>query len=178
VTNDGAILTGTLADRSAWRANRCPIDKALQVVGTRSAILIMREAYYGTTRFDDFADRVGITEAVAAARLRELADTGLLERRPYKEPGQRTRFEYRLTDKGRDLTPVVLGLFEWGAKHMLPGGRASIELSHASCGAPVHVEVRCADGHDVPLEQLVISKAQRAPSTTAPTRSSRKRRSS
>src|SRR5437879_10652875 len=167
VTNDAAILTGTLADRSAWRANRCPIDKAMQVIGTRSAMLIMREAYYGTTRFDDFADRVGITEAVAAARLRELAEAGLFERRPYKEPGQRTRFEYRLTDKGRDLMPVVLGLFEWGAKPGLPGGRACIVLSHASCGAPVHVEVRCADGHDVRLEQLVISRAGRGPSTTA-----------
>jgi DNA-binding HxlR family transcriptional regulator len=175
VSNDAAILSGTLADRSAWRAKRCPIDKALQVVGTRSAMLIMREAYYGTTRFDKFADRVGITEAAAAARLRELVETGLLERRPYKEPGQRTRFEYRLTDKGRDLMPVVLGLFAWGAKHVLPGGRASIELSHAGCGAPVQVEVRCADGHGVPLEQLVISRAGRAPSTTA---SSRKRRSS
>src|SRR5437868_5271805 len=164
-----------LADRSAWRANRCPIDKALHVVGTRSAMLIMREAYYGTTRFDDFADRVGITEAVAAVRLRELAEAGLLERWPYQEPGQRTRFEYRLTDRGRDLMPVVLGLFEWGAKHVLPGGRASIELSHAGCGAPVQVEVRCAEGHDVPLEQLVISRAGRGPSTTA---SSRKRRSS
>ena len=175
MTNDAAILTGALADRSAWRAKRCPIDKAMQVIGTRSAMLIMREAYYGTTRFDDFADRVGITEAVAAARLRELVEAGLLERRPYKEPGQRTRFEYRLTEKGRDLMPVVLGLFEWGAKHVLPGGRASIELSHTGCGAPVHVEVRCADGHGVPLEQLVVSKAERAPSTTA---SSRKRRSS
>jgi len=131
-------------------------------------MLIMREAYYGTTRFDDFADRVGITEAVAAARLRELADTGLLERQPYKEPGQRTRFEYRLTEKGRDLMPVVLGLFEWGAKHVLPGGRASIELTHADCGAPVQVEVRCADGHGVPLEQLVISKAERARTTVSP----------
>jgi DNA-binding HxlR family transcriptional regulator len=161
VTDDAAVLTGALTDRSAWRATRCPIDKALQVVGTRSALLIMREAYYGTTRFDDFSDRVGITEAVAASRLRELAETGLLERRPYKEPGQRTRFEYRLTDKGRDLMPVVLGLFEWGAKHVLPGGRAPLELNHADCGAPVHVEVRCADGHDVPLAQLVISPAAR-----------------
>lgn len=153
------MLTGALADRSAWRADRCPIGKALQVVGTRSAMLIMREAYYGTTRFDHFAGRVGITEAVAAARLRELTEARLLERRPYQEPGQRTRFEYRLTDKGLDLMPVVLGLFEWGAKHVSPGGRAPVELSHADCGAPVHVTVRCADEHDVPLDELVVSPA-------------------
>jgi DNA-binding HxlR family transcriptional regulator len=161
VTNDAATLTGTLADRTAWRADRCPIGKALQVVGTRSAMLIMREAYYGTTRFDDFADRVGITEAVAAARLRELTQAGLFERQPYQEPGQRTRFEYRLTDKGRDLIPVVLGLFDWGAKHVSPGGRAPVQLSHANCGARVHVAVRCADEHEVPLEELVVSPPAR-----------------
>lgn len=161
MTNDAATLAGSLADRSAWRADRCPIGKALQVVGTRSAMLIMREAHYGTTRFDDFAKRVNITDAVAAARLRELTQAGLLERRPYQEPGQRTRYEYRVTDKGRDLMPVVLGLFEWGAKHLSPGGRPPVELSHANCGAPVHVVVRCADGHDVPLEELVVSPVAR-----------------
>jgi DNA-binding HxlR family transcriptional regulator len=162
VTNDAAILTGALADRSAWRADRCPIGKALRVVGTRSAMLIMREAYYGTTRFDDFADRVGITEAVAAGRLRDLTQAGLLRREPYREPGQRTRFEYRLTERGRDLMPVVLALFQWGAEHVSPGGRAPVELSHAECGAPVRVAVRCAHDHDVPLDQLVISPAARS----------------
>src|SRR5581483_3463389 len=115
----------------------CPIGKALEVVGTRSAMLIMREAYYGTTRFDDFAQRVGITETVAAARLRELTEAGLLERRPYREAGQRTRNEYRLTGKGADLAPVVLGLFEWGAKYVSPGGRPPVELTHAGCDAPI-----------------------------------------
>ena len=135
MTLGAATLSGTLADRSAWRADRCPIGKALQVVGTRSAMLIMREAYYGTTRFDDFAERVGITEAVAAARLRELSEAGLLERHPYQEPGQRTRYEYRLAGKGLDLMPVVLGLFEWGAKHVSPGGRPPVELTHSACGS-------------------------------------------
>ncbi|MGH2884257.1 MAG: winged helix-turn-helix transcriptional regulator, partial [Solirubrobacteraceae bacterium] len=80
--------------------------KALQVLSTRSALLIMREAFYGTTRFDDFAERVGISQPVAAARLRELVDEGLLEREDYREPGQRTRQRYRLTEKGADLFPA------------------------------------------------------------------------
>lgn len=154
-------LSGGLADRYAWRADRCPIGKALEVVGTRSAMLIMREAYYGTTRFDDFAERVGITETVAAARLRELTSDGLLERRPYREPGQRTRHEYRLTERGRDLVPVVLSLFEWGAKHLSPGGRPPVDLTHAGCGAPVHVVVRCGEDHPVTLEEVVVSPAPR-----------------
>ncbi|HEY2575215.1 MAG TPA: helix-turn-helix domain-containing protein [Streptosporangiaceae bacterium] len=161
MTNGTAILEGGLANRSAWRADRCPVGGALGVVGTRSAMLIMREAYYGTTRFDDFAERVGITEAVAAARLRELTGDGLLERQPYQVPGQRTRYEYRLTTKGRDLMPVVLSLFEWGAKYVSPDGRAPVELTHAGCGAPAHVVVRCDHGHPVPLSELAVAPALR-----------------
>ena len=158
-----AVLEGGLADRSAWRTDRCPIGKAMEVVGTRSAMLLMREAYYGTTRFDDFHRRVGITEAVAAARLKELTEAELLERRPYREPGQRTRFEYHLTDKGRDLLPVVIGLFEWGAKYVSPGGRAPVQITHTDCDAPVHVSVRCEHGHDVPLTELAVRPTPRLP---------------
>jgi DNA-binding HxlR family transcriptional regulator len=80
--SDGTVvLDGALADRGAWNTHdRCSIDRAMQVVGTRSAMLIMREAFYGTRRFDDFASRVGVTETVAAKRLRELVEAGLLER--------------------------------------------------------------------------------------------------
>ena len=84
------VLQGRLADRDAWSAvGECPIEKTMALLGTKSAMLIMREAYYGTTRFDDFCTRVGITKAAASARLNELVDAGLLTRRPYREPGQR-----------------------------------------------------------------------------------------
>ena len=79
-------LGGPVADRDAWSAANCSVGRALEVVGTRSAMLMMREAYYGTRRFDDFARRVGVSEPVAAARLRELVAAGLLVRRPYREP--------------------------------------------------------------------------------------------
>src|SRR6266568_2527399 len=88
------------ATRDSWDMTRCSVARALGVVGTRSAMLIMREAFYGARRFDEFARRVGVTDAVAAERLRELVAAGLLEKRPYKEPGQRTREEYRLTTMG------------------------------------------------------------------------------
>src|SRR6201997_4307386 len=90
----------------------------MSVLGTKSAMLIMREAYYGTPRFDDFAQRVGITKAAASARLSELVDLGLLTRRPYREPGQRTRDEYVLTEAGIDFMPVVWAMFEGGRRHM------------------------------------------------------------
>src|SRR3954452_201534 len=150
------LLQGPLADRGTWQATRCSMDKALGVVGTRSALLLMREAFYGTRRFDDFAARVGITEAVAAARLRELVSAGLLERRPYREPGQRTRHEYVLTEMGRDLAPAALALMQWGDKYLTGTAGAPLELTHADCGAPVHVEVRCESGHEVTLGELSV----------------------
>src|SRR5246127_3761625 len=86
------FLQGALADRDRWSAiGECAIEKTMSVLGTKSAMLIMREAYYGTTRFGDFARRVGITKAATSARLAELVEMELLARRPYREPGQRGR---------------------------------------------------------------------------------------
>jgi DNA-binding HxlR family transcriptional regulator len=126
---------------------------ALDVVSSKSALLILREAFYGTTRFDDFAQRVGISEPVTAARLAELVDDGLLTKEPYREPGQRTRMAYRLTDKGAELFPVLIALMEWGDRWLAPRG-ARVVLTHRDCGEPVHVELRCATGHRASLEEL------------------------
>jgi DNA-binding HxlR family transcriptional regulator len=157
-----AAFEAPLSDRSTWQAHdRCSIGRAMQVVGSRSAMLLMREAFYGTRRFDDFAARVGITEAATAKRLRELVDAGLLERTPYREPGQRTRDEYQLTPMGRDLLPAALALMQWGDGYLAGEEGPPIVLRHADCGAPVAVEVRCADGHDVPLHELRAGRNRR-----------------
>jgi DNA-binding HxlR family transcriptional regulator len=147
-------LTGALNPRGGWEARRCPIIKSLEVVGTRSAFALLREAFYGTTRFDDFAVRAGLSEAVTAGRLRELTEAGLLDRRPYQESGQRTRYEYRLTEKGADLFPALAALFQWGDRWLRPAG---IELRHHSCGAPVHAELRCTDGHPVAVPDIDLA---------------------
>jgi DNA-binding HxlR family transcriptional regulator len=154
-------LTGALDPREAWTAERCTIAKALEVLNTRSALLIMREAFYGTTRFDDFAERVGISEPATAARLRELVDEGLLEREDYREPGQRTRQQYRLTDKGAELLPVLLALMQWGDRWLDDRG-GPLALRHRDCGETVSVSVRCAAGHEVQSSE--IDAAARRPS--------------
>jgi len=151
---DTAIrLTGTLDPRGSWTADRCTIARALDVVSTRSAFLILREAFYGTTRFDDFAERVGISEPVAAARLRELVDEGLLEREDYRDPGQRTRQRYKLTEKGADLFPALAALMQWGNRWIDERG-GPVGLRHSDCGQPVEVELRCAAGHRVEPGEL------------------------
>ena len=153
------VLQGRLADRDAWSAvGECPVEKTMALLGTKTAMLIMREAYYGTTRFDDFARRVGITKAATSARLGELVDAGLLTKQPYREPGQRSRDEYVLTASGTDFMPVVWAMFEWGRGYF---GDSRLRLTHLECGAEAGVEVRCTDGHQVPPEELGVRLVRR-----------------
>ena len=146
-------LTGALEPREAWTAKGCTIARTLDVISTRSAFLILREAFYGTTRFDDFAERAKLSEPVTAARLKELVEHGLLVREDYREAGQRTRQRYRLTDKGADLFPTLVALMQWGDRWLDERG-GPVELRHRDCGEPVALELRCAAGHSVTPDEL------------------------
>jgi DNA-binding HxlR family transcriptional regulator len=153
-------MTGTLEPRGGWTADRCTLARSLEVIPTRSAFLILREAFYGTTRFDDFCDRAGISEPATAARLKELVDNGLLERQDYQEPGQRTRQRYLLTDKGADLFPALVALMQWGDRWLDARG-GPVEFRHRDCGQRVGVELRCDAGHSVGPEQLDLAPHRR-----------------
>ena len=153
-------MTGSLDPRGAWTADRCSIARTLDVVSTRSAFLLLREAFYGTTRFDDFAARAAISDPVAAARLRELVEAGLLAREDYREPGQRTRRAYRLTDKGADLFPVLVALMQWGDRWLDDSG-GPVQLRHRGCGERVGVELRCGAGHEVEPDELDLARSRR-----------------
>jgi DNA-binding HxlR family transcriptional regulator len=156
-----AVLDDKLADLDRWTpGDRCSIVRALEVVGTRTALLIMREAMYGTTRFDGFARRVGVSDAVASARLKALVEAGLLVKSPYQEPGQRTRYEYQLTEMGTDLVPVLFGLMQWGDKYFQPKGKP-LQLESNVTGEPVHVALTTSDGTEVTLDELRISLVKR-----------------
>jgi len=153
-------MTGVLDPREDWTADHCPLADALDVVRTRSAFLVLREAFYGATRYDEFVTRTGLSEPVTAARLRELTADDILAREPYREPGQRTRHLYRLTEKGAELLPVLAALMQWGDRWVQDGG-ARVELRHRDCGAPVEVQLRCADGHAVDGGGLELARRRR-----------------
>ncbi len=121
-------------------------------------MVLLREAFWGGRRFDDLARRAGVTEQIAAKRLRQLVDAGLLEKQPYQEPGQRTRYEYVLTDRGRDLFPVLISLIEFGR---LLQAESGTELVHEGCGEPVVPQVRCKAGHDVSFSDVIMRIAKR-----------------
>jgi DNA-binding HxlR family transcriptional regulator len=153
-------LAGSLADRDRWTfADWCPMERALQLIGTHSAMVLLREAFLGGRRFDDLARRAGVTEQIAAKRLRQLVDAGLLAKQPYRQPGERTRYEYVLTERGRDLYPVLVSLIQFG--RLLQGESSTMELVHDGCGAPVVAQVRCSAGHAVSLSDANVQITKR-----------------
>ncbi|WP_111768620.1 winged helix-turn-helix transcriptional regulator [Nakamurella deserti] len=130
-------------------AGSCPIAATFDVVGPRSAFLVLREASFGTRRFADFVARSGLSEPITAGRLRQLVAEGLLERHTYREPGQRARDEYTLTAKGRAIVPVLIALREWGERYALEPGEPVGRLEHVDCGAGVRTGLHCDAGHAV-----------------------------
>jgi DNA-binding HxlR family transcriptional regulator len=112
----------------------CSIASALEVVGERWSLLVIRDAFLGVRRFDDFQRSLGVARNVLQARLERLVEEGILERRPYQE--HPPRYEYRLTDKGIDLWPVVFALARWGDRHAFPDG-PPVVLQHRGCGGEV-----------------------------------------
>ncbi len=133
--------------RLDYTDDNCGIRAALDILGEKWTLLVLREAFYGVRRFDDFRRLVGCARNVLSARLRTLVDEGILVREPYHEPGKRVRHEYRLTDKGRDLFPILVSLLQWGDRHRPhPAGRAVV-LTHRDCRAEVGLEICCAGGH-------------------------------
>ena len=110
----------------------CSIARTLEVVGEWWTMLVIREAFNGVRRFDDFQAHLGIARNVLATRLQGLVDHGILERRLYQERPE--RFEYRLTPKGRDLYPVLISLMRWGDRWECPPGGPPLHLTHEKCG--------------------------------------------
>lgn len=131
----------------AWSADNCSIGRTLDVVRDRWSFLVLREVFHGVRRFDDMRVRTRIPRAVLSDRLGSLVDQGLLRRVPYQEPGMRTREEYRLTQKGLDLYPVLTSLLEWGDRYLADADGPALTLVHRECEAPIHLEVHCLSGH-------------------------------
>jgi DNA-binding HxlR family transcriptional regulator len=127
----------------------CSAARALDVLGDRWTLLVLREVFNGVRRFDDISEHIGVARDVLTRRLNGLMDEGILTKVPYQEPGRRTRYEYRLTPAGKDLRPVLLALIAWGDEYRSADG-APVTLTHLDCGAPVHLTMTCGAGHALP----------------------------
>jgi DNA-binding HxlR family transcriptional regulator len=123
-----------------YESQNCSIARALELVGERWTILILRDAFLGTRRFDEFQRSLGIARNVLQSRLERLVEAGILRREPYQERPR--RFEYRLTAKGVDLWPVIVALLKWGDRHAAPAG-PPVLLEHKGCGGEIDDRRRC-----------------------------------
>jgi DNA-binding HxlR family transcriptional regulator len=135
------------SDRFRYSAANCSIARTLGVVGEKWTLLILREAFYGVRRFDDFHTALGCARNLLASRLKTLVAHGLLERVGYTDERGRGRHEYKLTDKGRDLFPVVVALMQWGDRWTADEAGPAVQMFHRECGAPVTAELTCGAGH-------------------------------
>jgi DNA-binding HxlR family transcriptional regulator len=137
-----------VVDKFAYSTENCSIARTLQVAGERWSLLILREVFYGSRRFEQMQERIGVARSLLASRLATLVEHGILDRETYQEPGQRARQEYRLTAKGQELFPILVALLDWGDRHVADPEGPAMLLSHRDCGAPVHADLRCDAGHD------------------------------
>jgi len=128
---------------NTYEGQQCSVARALEVVGERWTILILRDAFLGVRRFDDFQRSLGIARNVLNTRLQRLVEAGLLERRRYQERPE--RFEYRLTEKGLDLWPAIVALMQWGDRHLAREPGAPLVLEHKGCGGTMTDRRTCGE---------------------------------
>lgn len=132
--------------RGSYSAENCSVKRALDIVGEKWTLLVLREAFYGARRFEQFQAHVGCARNLLSERLNTLVEAGVLQRVPYREPGQRERHEYRLTDKGLDLQPAIIALMQWGDRWEADPDGPPVEIIHRDCGHPVDLVICCS--HD------------------------------
>ena len=135
-----------LQDRQQWSIGEgCSMSRVLELLSTKTAFQVVRELFFGTTRFEDFVDRIATSAPAVSRALKQLEAAGIVTRVPYREPGKRARDEYRLTGAGEDFLPVFMSLVQWGDAH-LQDGTAPLSFVDADTGRAVGVRVTSGTG--------------------------------
>ena len=119
----------------------CSIARPVALLGDRWTLIVLRQAFAGIRRFEEFQSTVGLSRSLLSERLGRLVEADILERSAYRDE-RRTRHEYRLTDKGRDLYPVLMALRTWGDKYLAPDGPFQVYL-HRDCGGRAELRHVC-----------------------------------
>jgi DNA-binding HxlR family transcriptional regulator len=135
-----------LQDRQQWSiGDGCSMSKVLELLSTKTAFQVIRELFFGTTRFEDFAERIGTSAPAVSRALKQLESAQIVARVPYQEPGKRARDEYRLSEAGEDLLPVFMSLVQWGDTY-LQDRPAPLSFVDAETGRTVAVRVTTDTG--------------------------------
>jgi DNA-binding HxlR family transcriptional regulator len=139
----------------------CSVARTLDVVGERWTLLVLRDAFSGATRFEEFAARLPVARNILTDRLRTLVAHDILERHAYSE--HPPRYEYRLTRRGADLYPALISLLNWGDQYLAGADGPPVDLRHRDCGGQLHTAVVCASCGDevTPTEAYDARRASR-----------------
>ena len=141
----------------------CAIARSMAVLGERWTLVILRSAFMGARRFEDYQSSTGIARNILTDRLKTLVDSGVLARRPYAEHPGRTLYEYRLTDKGLDLYPVLVSLMQWGNRYGGFEDGPPVELEHKTCGSATTPKLVCsACGEELLAREVVAHELTHA----------------
>lgn len=132
--------------RASFDDMACSVAQSLEIIGEWWTPLILRDAFLGVTRFSDFQERLGIARNILSARLDNLIDHGVMKKVPYQD--HPPRFDYKLTEKGRDLWLVVAALREWGDRWEAPEG-PPVSMVHRTCGHVTHIVPTCSECGEV-----------------------------
>ena len=147
------------------RAKDCPLVGMMNVFGDYWTWLIVREAFYGASRFSEFAHYTGMARNLLSDRLSMLVAEGIFEKRDIGRSGR--RYAYKLTEKGRTLQTVVVAMFQWSNKHLYGEGREPITLIERETGAPLPpVALRAEDGRELTYRDLVAAPGPGASEAT------------
>jgi DNA-binding HxlR family transcriptional regulator len=145
-----------MSESRRWLSNDvCSVAGTLEVIGERWTIHVLREAFMGTRRFEDFSNNIGCARNILSDRLSKLVENEILERRRYQDRPPRS--EYRLTEKGIDLYPILLTLMQWGDRYVADERGPAVILEHKSCGHETSPELVCSH-----CGELVTARAIRA----------------
>lgn len=137
------------------RHEDCAIARSVAVLGERWTFVILRQAFTGARRFEDYQNGTRIARNILTERLRSLVEQGILERRPYAEHPGRTLYEYRLTQKGLDLYPILLTIMEWGNRYGGFEDGPPLRLTHNNCGHETRPQLVCTEcGEPVDPRQM------------------------
>jgi DNA-binding HxlR family transcriptional regulator len=136
---------------TAYESETCSIARTLALVGDRWTLLVLRDLSNGVRRFEELADHLGVARNVLSRRLATLQESGLVTTRAYREAGARQRHEYRMTEAGRDLVPILVAFMGWGDRHLAGPEGVPALLTHDGCGAQVRVSTNyeCEAGHEL-----------------------------
>lgn len=137
--------------------SNCSIARTLEIIGDRWTILILREFWYGASRYSEFQRVLGCPKNLLSERLKLLTDNEIIRTEPYRDPGERTRTRYVITDKGRDLLPALLGLLQWGDRYRADPEGPAVLVKHELCGEEIDVTLVCGQGHHVGVKDVDLA---------------------